>query len=147
MAKLVEGLLPQPINAYPRVFFDTLLVDQAAAPQYSQMPAQCRRCQREGGGNFPGAARALLQKVDHRPAIPVGQCGESSVEFRFRHELFTGRIPHALREPPEMTFEIERSIAAIRPVVDAVIVNSGFFQYGGAGSAGVHAMLVHAVNE
>src|SRR5437773_7246555 len=111
------------------------------------MPAQCRRGQREGDGNFPGAAGLLLQKLNHRPAVPVGQCGKCSVEFCFRHELLTRRIPYALSEPPEMAFGIERSIAAVRPMVGAVIVNGGFFDHGRTGGATARAVLVHVVNE
>ena len=54
---------------------------------------------------------------DRATARAVSQCRKGGAEFRFRHELFTRRIPQALREPPEMAFEIERSIAAVGPVV------------------------------
>src|SRR5256885_2037351 len=110
------------------------------------MPAQGWRRQREGGGNFPGAAGLFLQKVNYRPAVTVSQCRKGSVEIRFRHELLT-LIPYALCEPPEMAFGIERSIAAVRPVIGAVIMNGGFFDHGRAGRASARAMLVHIVNE
>src|SRR5215510_6922570 len=111
------------------------------------MPAQGRRSQREGGGNIPGAAGLLLQKVDYRPAVTVSQCKKGSVEFRFRHWLITGRIPYAFCEPPEMTFGIERSIAAVRPVIGAVIVNGGFFDHGRASRTSARVVLIYVVDE
>jgi hypothetical protein len=46
-----------------------------------------------------------------------------------------------------MAFEIERSIAAVRPVVGSVIVNGGFFDHGRANRASARDVLVHVVNE
>ena len=110
------------------------------------MPAQRRRRQREGGGNFPGAEGTLLQKVNYRPAITIGQRGKRSVEFRFRHRSLT-RVPYAFCEPPEMAFGIERAIAAVRPVVGAVIMNGGFFDYDRASRTSARAVLIHVINE
>src|SRR2546427_825401 len=110
------------------------------------MSAQGWRRQREGGGNFPGAAGLFLQKVNYRPAVTVSQCRKGSVEFRFRHELLT-RIPYAFCEPPEMAFGIERAIAAVRPVVGAVIMNGGFFDHGSASRTSARVVLIYVVNE
>src|SRR2546425_5063574 len=106
------------------------------------MSAQGWRRQREGGGNFPGAAGLFLQKVNYRPAVTVSQCRKGSVEFRFRHELLI-RIPYAFCEPPEMAFGIERAIAAIRPVVGAVIMNGGFFDHGSASRTSARVSDLH----
>src|SRR5215471_8429942 len=110
------------------------------------MSAQGWRRQRESGGNFPGAAGLFLQKVNYRPAVTVSQCRKGSVEFSFRHELLT-RIPYAFCEPPQMAFGIERAIAAVRPVVGAVIMNGGFVDHGSASRTSACAMLLYVVNE
>src|ERR1700753_2565393 len=88
--KFVEWFLAQAIDPHSRVFFHALLLDQSAAPQHSQMPAQGRRRQREGGGNFSRAPWLLLKKVNYRPALTVSQCRKSSVEFRFWHSYSPG---------------------------------------------------------
>jgi len=46
-----------------------------------------------------------------------------------------------------MAFGIERSVAAVRPVVGAVIVNGGFLDDGCADRSGARAVLVHVVDE
>src|SRR5437868_6878965 len=110
------------------------------------MSAQGWRRQRQGGGNFTGAAWLFLQQVNYRPAVTVSQCRKGGVELRFRHELLT-RIPDAFCEPPEMAFGIERAIAAVGPVVGAIIMNGGFFDHGSASRTSARAVLIYVVNE
>src|SRR5690349_24745028 len=46
-----------------------------------------------------------------------------------------------------MALGIERSIAAVHPVIGAVIVNSGFFDHDSASRTSAGAMLIHVINE
>src|SRR5690242_12340291 len=46
-----------------------------------------------------------------------------------------------------MAFGIERSIAAVHPVIGAVIVNGGFFDDESASRASARTMLIHVINE
>ena len=46
-----------------------------------------------------------------------------------------------------MAFGIERSIAAVHPVIGAVIVNGGFFDHDSASRTSARAVLIHIINE
>jgi hypothetical protein len=46
-----------------------------------------------------------------------------------------------------MAFGIERSIAAVRPVIGAVIVNGGFFDHDSASRTSARAVFIHVINE
>jgi len=61
--------------------------------------------------------------------------------------LVFARVAEALGEPPHVAFAIDCAVAAVGPVVFAVVVDLGFIDNDGAGGAGVGAMGVDIVDE
>src|SRR5690349_13676029 len=57
------------------------------------------------------------------------------------------RIADALRDPPEMPFGIDGAVAAIGPVVLAIVVRRGLFDDLRAARTGVRAMRLDVVDE
>jgi len=88
-----ERLWEQPVHAQARVVFDLLLfypdLDEAAGPQYPQMPAHGRPAQRASGRQLTGPARTFSKQFHHLAPGGVGQSSERGVKisnhcFRFK---------------------------------------------------------------
>ena len=88
-----ERLWEQPVHSQACVVFDLLLfyldLDEAAGPQYPQVPTHGRPAQRASGRQFTGPPRTFSKQFHHLTPGGVGQSSERSVKisnhcFRFK---------------------------------------------------------------
>ena len=93
----------------------------------------------------PSAAGFLAEKIDDGLAGFAGEGDEGAVDG-VGHSLLD-RVAYTLGDPPQVTFKIDGGVAAIGPVVFAVIVDGGFVDDDGAVSAGMGAVVVDIVGE
>ncbi len=110
------------------------------------MSAERLRTHGDALRQLAGTPRFLQQHTDHVAARGVGQCRKSGVELRFGAQRGAGlRTP--LGNPPQMPLGIEGSIAAIRPIIFAIVVKCGLLDDSRAARARMSAVCIRIVDE
>ena len=89
------------------------------------------------------AAGLFTEEIDDGLARFVGEGHQGAVDG-VGHLFF---IADALGAPPQVTFKVDGGVAAIGPIVFAVIVDGGFVDDESAVSAGMGAVVVGIVDE
>ena len=76
-----EWIGAQPVYTEAGVFLHPLLLDEAAAAQHPQVPADCGSAHLCGGGELTGRAWALPEQIHDPPPGGLGQGYEGGVDI------------------------------------------------------------------